>query len=208
MTTVILPERTAEQKAAPLPDTYAAAKAMHRANAERDFSEHVITGDALNGWRCGRPKSGFYSFHVIVRPGMVCIYGDIGEGIFRGGEPSDMLGWLRGAVESLDYLASKLQPQRKEFYPGDAFAFAREMLADNEARDDERYAKQWRTIIEEAEDLQEDGMLDGRAWGGLVYEHAPGSDAFDVGTDYASDTLWLIEALRWFVAHLLEGGAL
>jgi hypothetical protein len=76
------------------------------------FTHHVLTTEGLHRWRCGRPGDSMYSFRVIALPGVVIIYGDLGERIYRHAGHNS-LEWLRGAVQSPEYLLGKASPQFK-----------------------------------------------------------------------------------------------
>lgn len=179
-------------------ETFEAACHQIRGFAEKDFAQHVLTETGPNEWRCGRPNSGFYSFRVIVRPGCVIVYGDIGEGIFRGGEAGDMLGWLRGATGKggypLTYLMEKVRPARKAFYAGDALEYARDAASDG--------SRGWKELYREARCRYTCLEFHEHAWSELLQEHAPESDAWSVAFHPSGEVIWLCEALRWFCAHL------
>lgn len=178
--------------------TYEGTLASIRQMVARDFSNHVLEVTGPQEYWCHRPGTGTNSFRVIVRPGMVCIYGDLGEAIFRGGEGSGnqggTLGWLKRAVRSPHYLDEKLQPGREQFYPNDALTWARTYAEENGGL--------WRDLHQCAADLHADGGLDAHAWAELVYEYGGDSETGRIGQNTHRRTLILIEALRWLTEHL------
>jgi hypothetical protein len=178
-------------------ETYAGTQALIHGLAGSAFERHELAEVGPQEWHCGRPKSGTYCFRVILRPGMVVIYGDVGEGIFRGGEAGDTLAWLRDAVDSPSYLLGKLRPAQREFYAGDTLSYAAELAAE-EARG---YPELW----EEAKRLHRHGELTQHTWGEAVRNHTNDSDAYGAGMGHAGSAMWLAEALRWLVEHLPAG---
>ncbi len=178
---------------------YDATRAQIHRIAEEAFQHHRILDRGQNEWLCINSKSGNRSFRLIIRPGTVILFGDLGDGILHF-HNDDALGWLRGATrdaECPEYLLGKLDhPQRRRcFYAGDALAFAREMARDDAAGD-------WDDLLHEAQDHHRHGELDQHLWVELLHEHVPDSDAYEVGMHYDEECLWIFEALRWFVAHL------
>ena len=71
--------------------------------AEENSAEHVLCVLRKDEWRCAKPGTGIYSFVVLLRPGVVAMWGDLGEYVLRhSGE--DSLVWLRRAVTDPGYL--------------------------------------------------------------------------------------------------------
>ena len=182
-------------------DTLAIARKQIHEFAVDGFKDHRVKLLRPGAWKCSRVGSWVYGFIVAELPGALVIYGDLGEAIFRPAD-TDVMPWLRGAVGSADYLVSKIQPQpEKEFYAGDAVEWARER-----ARGDEDAFP----LYAEAKLAEERNELNcSEEWCALVEEYDPNhdSDAYSVGQGPSATTLWLIEALRWFVAHESEASA-
>jgi hypothetical protein len=159
--------------------------------AAEAFKDHEVTrrwsvnGDA--SYRCGKPGTSIYAFNVVTLPGAVVFYGDLGEAILRPSD-RDVLPWLRGAVNSADYLISKVKPAPEQtFYVRDAIAWiedqAEELVTSTRMRLLEAVGDGDRESF--ARELSEVGLLDHRV----------------PGDGHSADMLWLVEALRWFVAH-------
>lgn len=166
--------------------------------AKRDFAEHVVTEEGQNEWRCGKPDSSISMFRVIVRPGHVIVYGDIGDWILRMAE-RDPLRWLPGAVQSWDYLLGKLQtPREKTFYVGDALAWLEEQAADEE--DPEGHAHE---ALAEARRAHEFRDLYRHRWGEIMIEHGFETECCGFGTLPSAREFWLVEALKWFSANVI-----
>src|SRR6267378_1809817 len=72
------------------------------------FNYHSLTQVSEERWRVQTPGTWSSGFFVILAPGVIIVYGDIGEGIFCHSD-HDSLAWLRRAVQSPDYLLSKLK---------------------------------------------------------------------------------------------------
>jgi len=75
--------------------------------AKEAFKDHVLREEGEGRWFCGRPGTGMYHFRLIVAPGCVLLYGDIGEAVFLCAEP-DALNWLlASAGGGRDYILGK-----------------------------------------------------------------------------------------------------
>ena len=163
--------------------------------ASEAFANHALTVEGPNEWRCGAPGTGIMAFRVLCRPGMVAVWGDLGEWILRVSD-KEPLHWLPGAVRSPDYLLSKVQAGKKlRFYPANASALL----------DDPETAESWGedVVTEVREELGstwgDEATRDEwyRAWSNAGADEAPDGD-------YPCEAaLWLIEMLRKFVE--LEG---
>lgn len=75
-----------------------------RALAEHAIKEHFDHG-SVQGWYVRNPKWSGYWFEVWTGPCWLMIRGDLGAMVWER-EP-DMLGWLRNAIDDVDYLAEK-----------------------------------------------------------------------------------------------------
>lgn len=186
--------------------------------AEKDFANHVITKVADERWLCRNPGSSSYWFFVIVVPGTVIIYGDVGECILQMYERSTLatLAWIRGSCDSWDYVLGKMHRPPKTFFPGDAIAYLEDMVKNEEeenAEDDngepvelaDRKPAASRPILEEAIDLAKCGELNQHTWGGICGENNFEGEVYGVPEKWDSDCYWSIHALRTFIRlHDLE----
>lgn len=94
--------------------------------AAESFKDHVLKDVGPGEFYLGKPGTSCYSFRLLFRPGMVCVWGDLGEWVLRHADRNSV-GWFRGATDSPDYLLSKVQAgEKEEFYPADALAHLRE----------------------------------------------------------------------------------
>lgn len=173
--------------------------------AQESFKNHVPELLGPGEWLCKKPGTGIYHFFVISRPGTLIVYGDIGEWILQMSE-KDPTRWIPGAIRSPGYFFEKMRAAdisgggRDEFYVKDAIADLRHRAA--EAREDGR----------------EDGGVSGRALGaleeidedeltherfcGVLYDQ--GCDEIGhMGVGPSGRSLWLLEAMKWFVANVL-----
>lgn len=71
-------------------------------------------------WRCGKPGTNVCSFWIAALPGCVALWGDIGSLMIPQWGAYD-IAWLRGAIDSLDYVLGKSTERRDRFVP-EAFA--------------------------------------------------------------------------------------
>lgn len=160
--------------------------------AARDFADHALTVEGPNEWRCGKAGTVIMSFRILCRPGMVVVWGDLGEWVLR---PSGRgtVAWLRGAVDSPDYLLSKIAAGKKErFY----VAEAEKLLADPETAEywGEGVVAKVRESLESrwGDEMTRDEWY--QAWSDAGADEPPGAD-------YPCEAaLWLVEMLRKFVA--------
>lgn len=179
-------------------ETYKQAQETIAAVAADSFAAHQITVTKKGDYLCRRPGTGVYHFFVILRPGAVIVYGDIGDGIFLFSD-ADALKWLRGAVRSPGYLLEKLVTKTTDFYPGDAIEFAEEHAKEYEGK--------WREVYEWAVEANQCGELHAGSWGQQVYDEIGDAEACSIGTEPSSRCLWLVEALKWFVGHVDQPAA-
>jgi hypothetical protein len=81
--------------------------------AESAFEDHVLLPEGEGRWFCGRPGTGMYHFRIVMSPGCILLYGDIGEAVFRCHE-RDALAWLLASMGGgRDYILGKC-PQAVE----------------------------------------------------------------------------------------------
>lgn len=181
----------------------------HRANVRKTswerFEKHEITTVAeterVQVYRCAAPDTIIHLFYVSIIPGAIVVSGDIGDMVID--RASGGLGWLRGAVNSMDYFLSKGSKIREtEFMPGDALKVFEE---DDDSRDADgeltRWGKRqlrWKEEWLDRSRFEEDDP--GRLWAQLAYEITDDSE-FPRCLDYDYETLWCYEALRWFAAR-------
>lgn len=190
-------------------ETRAATRATVSELAVEAFGAHALTEVRPWLWVCRRPNTWMYGFYVAVLPGCVVVMGDVGDGIFRMSEGSEaaVVGWLRGAVGSWDYLLGKLTQRQETFYPGDVLAYLRQRA--DEARGDDpggaggRRHERLRDWLNDVEQYARGGDLHAHSWAELVNQHGGDTDDYGVGTGHAASAFWLAEALAAFV-RLLE----
>lgn len=160
-------------------------------HAEVDLKDHRVElkayDPAVARWMCKRPGSWTYGFNVVVWPGAIVIQGDVGEAMFSCREPTvqDALAWLRGAVDSRDYLLGKLMAGSRDrvlIWP-----FVENELADMSAEDAARFREAWAEL----------DAPDGRDYGRLMYELF--GDTEGGCTDFGFRALWLAACLKRFM---------
>jgi hypothetical protein len=89
--------------------------------AVANYADHILTRvlsdpRGYEHWQCSKPSTGFYSFAVVICPGTIIVYGDIGEIILRV-KTDNALGWLRRSIDSADYVLEKMLPRKEQYYP-------------------------------------------------------------------------------------------
>jgi hypothetical protein len=79
--------------------------------AKRAFASHEIEQVAkeiemVGIWRCGRPGEGVFGFSVTVAESSILLTGDLGVLVVQ--RTGNMIGWAKGAIDSIDYFAEKV----------------------------------------------------------------------------------------------------
>lgn len=162
---------------------------------DESFAQHIVRQEIdtpdWKAWRCSRPGSWVYGFHVVTGPGFIAITGDIGDRIFRCSD-RNAFAWLMGSRMSVDYVAEKCQDREPDAF---SVEMALEFLAQQEADyfDHPDYLKKLKRVRSEWEESD-----DGRAWMNACYES--GLDDPPSCSDFDFETLWCIAALQRFCA--------
>lgn len=154
--------------------------------SQAEFKLHALGpmdgGNDVFMWRCGRPGRGLYHFRVIVWPGHVAVYGDVGQ-LTLSISDKNPLPWLQKAVGSPEYLLSKSVHAYERFERDAAVRFAKSVY------DEKTFGK----IAGLGDDLNE-----------FTWHEAAGFDQ-SLPTFATSDALWSYFALKWFVERLAKG---
>lgn len=91
--------------------------------AKEALANHVLKQRVSSGdfsiWSCENPDSSFYWYRIVCMPGCIIIQGDVGNRIFSVYD-KDVIGWLRGAIKSPDYVMGKCEDKHKEFVSDEA----------------------------------------------------------------------------------------
>lgn len=153
--------------------------------AERSFATHELVREGDGRWVCANPKSWAYWFRVVVAPGCIFLYGDIGELVLRPHD-RDALAWLR-QTDGVDYPLGKVPVElrsRDYLHP-----LATRALEDLE-KEMPKQAAEIRDIFD-----PEDG--DARSFAEAWYDVLADCEPPEV-TDWGHSMLFCMEALRWF----------
>ncbi len=122
--------------------------------AAEALKDHVLTRRPDGSWCCGNPNgSSNYQFSIFFAPGMVAVWGDLGEFVLRHSD-GDSLAWLLRAAKDgayPDYLLGKIAALKGE---PEGFHYA-EAMAHLAERETERRAE-----IEEDEQDRVLGVVD------------------------------------------------
>jgi len=188
--------------------------------AKDAFAEHILTPEQTEGpvkmWLCHKPGMGMYHFRVISAPGMLTVYGDIGDNILAASD-KDLIPWLRSAVKSPDYLMGKIVGARKraEFIEGEVEEMFDWMLkcagydptlTGEKAKEQEEDSciKATRKVIEDTKENRNYDYDDrfGHSFCEAFHEAGGDSETMDCLFDYDSDTLWTLGCLRKFIELL------
>jgi hypothetical protein len=171
--------------------------------AKDAFKDHVMSGEGDGRWLCKRPGTGVYHFRLITAPGAVMVIGDLGEFVLRISD-RDPIPWLRGSVNSFDYLVEKVQASRnpkEEFYPVDCLRWLREYAGGHEKEPTKRNRSERRDMAEalrEARTAHQHREFHEHEWFRIAQDHNI-DDVYDVGRYPSSDMVWLAELLKCFI---------
>ena len=168
-------------------DTYEDVRTTIALLAAKDFANHSIIKRGTFEYRCGDPDSSINHFNVILRPGKIIFYGDVGDFILSHSD-KDSLGWLSRA--SREYLIGKIVAGKNErFYKDNALNYLESSIADGCS-----------VAIKVKEELRYNDFLNSHEWAKAWFEHG---DSDYPKMEYPCErALWLFEALSWFIKHL------
>ena len=174
--------------------------------AARAFAEHVLVcknrDERFSWWLLSKPGTNVYASRLFFAPGVICVYGDVGETILRVSE-REPIGWLLGPTPN-EYLLAKVKAasgEKERFYPGDARQWCEEMRRDSV--DDDRYGRLIHEI--DAHDWSEEHDPAYR-WLGLCSDQQPSIDDPPRCQGPTEQMLWLFESLRCFVRLFRASG--
>jgi hypothetical protein len=145
-----------------------------------------------------------YAFTVIIVPGLVVVYGDVGDAMLRTSYTTveETVGWLRGA--GWDYLSGKLMFREafRRFYPDDAVDWVRQRMAEGNEHgwSNDRERRAWEEFSADVEDSSACHDLHEHEWHRLVSDMGLDGDGHSVGTGWSASAFWTVECLRTFVA--------
>lgn len=175
-------------------------------HGKKSFAEHTLElrsgeKDKVRMWCVSKPGTWMYGFYVIAAPGMLLVYGDVGDHMLRIND-ADPIPWLQRAAGSTDYVLSKIIKPQKCLVTGEARHFIFEIERgdpDNGVEPDPETAQAIRA------DWQHEDSGDDFAR--AVYEHDTGDllEGAACCSDYNSDALWTVACLRRFI-ELFENG--
>ena len=165
--------------------------------SDKAFAEHQVTEVMRHGvyrqWKCAKPKSNTYGFHITTFPGNLVLTGDLGTLIVA--REYDMLPWCRGSVDSTDYFAEKVAKEilTREFSHDRLREWIGEEIMDPN------------TLDSHLELLQE-ALDEGIENDGPDYFYRTLNDVWQGNdppnwTDWKPQFLWQRDAIRWFVTH-------
>lgn len=195
-------------------DTYTRNAEIIATLATEAFKGHELKVETDDRWACRRPGSSNYWFRVIKAPAALIVYGDVGEIVLRISD-IDPIPWLRGAIDSPEYLWKKVQASKSPktmFYPKDALAWLEQYIRESypEAEcDTQRLKKQRARLVETLDDLRDD-FDSGDGFTHERFYHALSEvgvdDHYSVGMFHSTEMLWMLHLLRCFV-RLLDAPA-
>ena len=167
------------------------------------FKKHVITEieaydpkTKRGEYRWGEPGSCFHEMYIIIRPNAIITYGDLGTWVFRQGGID--LPWLRKAIDSPDYLFSKIVREHKQQYDDDETKkWAQERI--NELLQDP--PRNIEEIQEEFKKVSWDDEHCAHEFFNEVLKHNPAYESLQY-TWKAAGVTWPWVALKYFICKL------
>lgn len=161
--------------------------------AKDAFKDHGIIQELDQGlfrsWRCAKPGTGNMSFRVVMWPGCFFIGGDLQDFVFE--RETDMLPWLKSAINDPHYMAGKVIAG----HPVEFDVVALEQWLKEDAAEDRRNGNEKRAA--EVEDvLDHDPLTLDSAYETGLFDELPRCQKFTPGFE------WAMEALKWFVQHV------
>lgn len=173
-----------------------------RSIAKEAFKSHCLTSEQTEGpvrmWLCHQPGTGIYHFRVVAAPGFLAVYGDVGDGMVLMHD-KDPIPWLRGAVNSPDYLLGKMVKKQKLFFVREAEKILQEMV-DNSASQDEITKNINR--VSNIEDNWDREIDTEEEFAKALWKCGEDTEMVDRTTDYCNDDWWTVECLKKFIELL------
>ena len=181
-------------------------------NAAKAFANHVVTVELEQGlyrhYRCAKPGTGTYAFHIVTFPGRLIVSGDIGNMAWS--RCPDMLEWAAGAIGSTGYFAEKTWGSIEvREWSEDACREVVEQEHKDHIDDQAVTNTEGRSVAEVAKDTEKaneirDRLLrridDGEhAFATAYYESDWYGGDFPNVSQYTAEFLWCREAVRWFL---------
>lgn len=94
-----------------------------------EFKNHVLTKEEGAVWLCHNPQTRHFYFRVLFVPYHVVIVGDLGSQVLACSD-FNSLAWLRGSINSRDYVLGKAEHKEYLFYVVEALEYIDELLAE------------------------------------------------------------------------------
>lgn len=168
--------------------------------AAKSLASHVLTPEQESGpvrmWLCHRPGSGAYHYRVVAAPGMLTIYGDIGDQIIQNYD-RDMVEWLLKAMDSPEYVMDKFTFKEKTFFPQEARSLLDEMVAESCDEVDRQENEEFRNRVLDEWDSEFDD--NGHEFAKAFYEAGGDMEMLSITVDHSSGMYWTIACLEKFV---------
>lgn len=173
------------------------------------FKDHKITvqadeNESVALYTCRSATSGYYWFHVVLAPGALFLYGDVGDLALRVSPPHDALGlrcWLRDATRDaveLDYLLGKSPHPEWEFGVGELRRYLREEAAEGLKPAELRALREWGDHFHHGEPITQE------AWAEAWYNATGGDVEPPDFNDWSSQMLCQFLALYHFIRLVPE----
>ena len=139
-----------------------------------------------------------YHYRVVAAPGMLLVYGDIGDHMLQNHD-RDLVKWLvDGAINSPDYLIQKIvhHNRHKDFFHDEAMLLLDKAVTDASDDDEADAANKLRNEVLDNWDQEYGHPHD---FAKAYYEAGGDPELIDYTMDFSSGVYWTIECLKKFV---------
>jgi hypothetical protein len=170
--------------------------------------KHEASASDFNVWLCRNPESSFYWYRVITVPGCLIIQGDVGNRMFVMYDKNPV-SWLRGAINSPDYVMGKCEDKSKDFLPGEARKLLEQLKAgesptDEDGNTDDSVVAENEEVRSKVEEIEEawEYEMDSHKFCQAYYEAGFDTESLECCYDFNSDILWSYACMKKFIELL------
>ena len=187
------------------------------------MEEHVVArihnheNDVIKSWRCGKPKSSVYCFHVVSGPNFLYVWGDMGDYAWH--RTVDMITWARTSLQSLDYFSEKLargivvKEDEKELLYQWSKDFKNDWnehyndceVGDEHIWSEEHDEEMFRILRKYDETPSRDLVIEELVYSDYFGDWFSDCENLPNFEFYTFQYLWIVEGLKWFIQKLDEG---
>ncbi|KKL79323.1 hypothetical protein LCGC14_2016010 [marine sediment metagenome] len=172
--------------------------------ANEAFVDHKLVPEqistSLKMWYCGEKGTRMYSFRVIAGPGMLLVYGDVGNFMLQAHD-HDLIPWIRGAIKSENYVIRKMVRKHKVFLDDEAELLLQRLVNDAEECDltDDDEVGKVRDFTNRVRDRWDREYDEEHEFCKAFYEEGGEASYLESVMGHELSVYWTIECLKKFV---------